>query len=779
MKKRVISLILIIAMALGMLSACGNDGEQVQTVDAPLVVGYTSFNEVFSPFYAKSAADKDVVSMTQVNLLTVDREGAVVYNAIDGETRSYNDNEYTYYGIADINVKAKKDGTVVYDITLRDDVKFSDGEVLNAEDLIFTMYVLCDPLYEGPYALGKAPIVGLEEYQSSMVSLFDALVMAGKNNTNYTLWDQTTQDAFWAELETAGTQFAQDIVDYLAESSGTTSVAEAAKLWGYSGLSEQSSTTDFFYRMCEKYAWDLKTLNKTECVGKSLFTLMENYDAYAHGVQLNLEVTKIEGIEMTGEYSVRITMDEQNAANIQYLDIPVVPMHYYGNPSLFQYESDVFGFVKGDLSLLDTDAQHTNKGAVPMGAGPYVFVPSETEEEESTKAYEFHANPNYYLGQAKTENIQFVEISSARKINGIVNAKIDLTDVSMTKKVAENIEEANLKVVENAVALAAEEGIELDVSTIADAVSYTAYDYAGYGYIGMNANLMNVKGDPDSNASKNLRKALATLFAVYRDEVITNYFSEHASVIDYPVSNVSWTAPEKGSKGYKSAFVKNVKGKSIYTEEMSQEERYEAAKEAALGYFKAAGYAVEGGIIKSAPEGAAMSYEVYVAGNGLGEHPSYMILLDTKAALAELGINLVIRDVKEEKQMWAALSEGTCAIWLAAWDAAADPDVYDMYHPDGAYAYMYGIDDDTLSGYLEEARKISKQSTREKLYKKSYDIVLDWAVEVPVYQKQDGIIYSDTRVKKETLTADMTAYYGWLDEIHNIEMFDLIIEEAE
>ena len=127
MKKRIISLILIVVMALGMLVACGQEEEQVETVAAPLVVGYTSFNEVFTPFFARSAADKDVVAMTQVNLLTLDREGAVVYDAIKGETRSYNGTEYTYKGIADIDVKSQNNGTVVYDITLRDDVKFSDG----------------------------------------------------------------------------------------------------------------------------------------------------------------------------------------------------------------------------------------------------------------------------------------------------------------------------------------------------------------------------------------------------------------------------------------------------------------------------------------------------------------------------------------------------------------------------------------------------------------------------------------------------------------------------
>ena len=59
MKKRVLSLILVAVMAISMLAACGNEEEQVESVAAPLVVGYTSFNEVFSPFFASSEADKE------------------------------------------------------------------------------------------------------------------------------------------------------------------------------------------------------------------------------------------------------------------------------------------------------------------------------------------------------------------------------------------------------------------------------------------------------------------------------------------------------------------------------------------------------------------------------------------------------------------------------------------------------------------------------------------------------------------------------------------------
>ena len=83
MKKRVFSLILILTMVVSMLAACNKTEEQVEVKEAPLVVGYTSFNGNFSPFYASSDADKDAVAMTQVSLITLDREGTVILHGTE------------------------------------------------------------------------------------------------------------------------------------------------------------------------------------------------------------------------------------------------------------------------------------------------------------------------------------------------------------------------------------------------------------------------------------------------------------------------------------------------------------------------------------------------------------------------------------------------------------------------------------------------------------------------------------------------------------------------
>ena len=110
--------------------------------DGTLVLAETGFEGKFSPFFASSASDQDVIDLTQLGLLGADRKGEMILNGIEGETRSYNGTDYTYYGPADIVVTKNEDGTVTYDVTMRDDIVFSvrdNGVGMSREDLESTL----------------------------------------------------------------------------------------------------------------------------------------------------------------------------------------------------------------------------------------------------------------------------------------------------------------------------------------------------------------------------------------------------------------------------------------------------------------------------------------------------------------------------------------------------------------------------------------------------------------------------------------------------------------
>ena len=141
--KQAIALATAAALSVSLLAGCGGAAsstasetsgststsatEASTTSDGTLVIADTGFESKFSPFFANSSADQHVNDLTQIALLGSDRKGEMVLKGIEGETREYNGTDYTYYGPADCTVTENADGTVTYDLTMRDDLVFSDG----------------------------------------------------------------------------------------------------------------------------------------------------------------------------------------------------------------------------------------------------------------------------------------------------------------------------------------------------------------------------------------------------------------------------------------------------------------------------------------------------------------------------------------------------------------------------------------------------------------------------------------------------------------------------
>jgi peptide/nickel transport system substrate-binding protein len=88
----------------------------------------------------------------------------------------------------------------------------------------------------------------------------------------------------------------------------------------------------------------------------------------------------------------------------------------------------------------------------------------------------------------------------------------------------------------------------------------------------------------------------------------------------------------------------------------------------------------------------------------------------------------------------------------------------------GGSNYMYDIADPELDQLILDARTSMDQSYRKTVYKSCLDIIVDWAVEIPVYQRQNAIIFSAERVNLDTVTPDITTFYPWLSEIEGIKM---------
>lgn len=619
--RKTAALFLVFSMIALLLTGCGQDKPDTQTpTNDTLVVGTTNFDGKFSPFFYTNVYENDILRLVHLYLLDTDREGIVVRKGIQGETRAYNGTDYTYKGIADCAVTENPDGTVFYDITLREGVKFSDGTTLDIDDVIFSLYVPLDPSYDGAMTLYSLPIEGLQEYREE-------------------------------------------------------------------------------------------------------------------------DARSVSGIQKTGDMSLRIVLTELSATAIYDLATAVVPLHYYGSEALYDYENQMFGFTKGDLSAVRAVT------TTPQGGGPYKFV------SYTGGTVTLEANEHYWKGQPNIRYIQFREGQESDKVTGMIAGTIDITDPAYSTETAKAIMNAN--------------GGELSGNVMKTVLTPNP----GYGYVGINAKNVCVGGDPGSEASKNLRKALATVIAVYRDVAVDSYYGAFANVIHYPISDTSWAAPRVTDEGYRTAFSTDVEGNPIFTETMTPEARYNAALQAAIGYFEAAGYRVEKGRLTAAPEGAAMGYEVLIGAGGTGDHPTFMALSLAAEALKTIGFTLTVTDLSNFSELTNAVNAGTAELFSMAWGATPDPDLYQVYHSQGgSNEKTYFIKDDTLDELILLARQSSDQTYRKTLYRECLDIIAHWAVEIPMYQRQNAVVFSPQRIDTSTLTPDMTTFWDWKNDIQNLKL---------
>ena len=684
-----------------------------------------------------------MVDLTQGLLLAADRGGAIVEHGIEGETRTYNGTDYTYYGMGDVEVVQNEDGTVDYNLTMRDDIVFSDGTPADIDDVIFGIYVLCDPTYDGSSTIYAMPIEGMEEYRSGMESLASLLISAGRDNEDFTYWDADTQAAFWADIDQAGAAFAQEIVDYCkgaGYNEAEDSVAACAANWGFE-LPEDATAADFFANMVEAYEGDLITLSDTETAGSSLFDLMENYAAYSVGVSTGSGAANIAGIQRTGDYTMTVHMTEFDATAIYNMAFTIAPLHYYGDESLYDYDNNSFGFPKGDLSIVK------DKTTVPVGCGAYVF------DSYDKGVVTLKANPYYFEGEPVTKVMLMQEGVDSDYVPGIITGTYDISTPTINSDTVAAIKDANS-----------------NDELVGDTLTTYLIDYRGYGYLGINADLVNIDGEPGSDASRALRKGFMTLFSVYRDTVINSYYGDRAAVIQYPISNTSWAAPKPADEGYRTAYSVDVDGNPIYTSAMSDEEKYAAAREAAIGYFKAAGFTWDEAAGKFTD--ATATYEVMIPGQGQQDHPAYGVAVAASEVLADLGITLQVNDVGTS--VWNNALEGnTAMMWAAAWQSTVDPDMTQVYHSSNAHgngtnSNHYSVDDAALDELIETGKKSADTEYRKSVYKEAMEIIMDWGCELPLYQRKNCYVASTIRVDNDTMPKDMTPYWVWYAEINTL-----------
>ena len=159
MKKRIISLVLCFVMLASMatlFSGCGS------TANDTFVIMSEELDGLFNPFYSTTGPDNTIVGMTQIGMLTSKYVNGNVEVAF-GDDQPTVSKDFAFEYNDDLD-------ETVYTFVLKKNIKFSDGEPLTMEDVLFNLYVYLDPVYTGSSTMYSTDIKGLNAYRTQTIS---------------------------------------------------------------------------------------------------------------------------------------------------------------------------------------------------------------------------------------------------------------------------------------------------------------------------------------------------------------------------------------------------------------------------------------------------------------------------------------------------------------------------------------------------------------------------------------------------------------------------------
>ncbi len=455
---------------------------------------------------------------------------------------------------------------------------------------------------------------------------------------------------------------------------------------------------------------------------------------------------------------LKVVINDVDPKAIWNFSITVAPMHYYSTTELAKaadadYQKYLDAYKKGKPYTLTkfgvkfADAnffgegglQAGDKNRLPLGAGVYK---ASTSKGGTGTAGEFHANKYVYyerntnfktmgskLNNAIIKFMRYSEIGDDKVITALINKEIDYGMPSGTVDNAARIAEANAY------------------------LGSAKYLSNGYGYVGINPKFV-----PDIEVRRAIMKAMNTA------STVRNYYSsEWASVIHRPMSANSWAYPT-GATAYESV---------AFTSQASE----------INDLIKDAGYKVNSsGIYEK--DGKALKLTFTIAGSST-EHPAYKMFTEAEKFL-EAYCHMDIT-VATDIQALKKLASGNLAVWAAAWSSAIDPDMYQVYHKDSKatsvknWNYTEILADttnkfaterniiDELSEVIDEARKTTNQNERKRFYKQALDLVMDLAVELPTYQRNDYEVYNKDIIDASSLSKNPSAFNPLFDRIWDVK----------
>lgn len=747
----------------------------------PLVISSSTLDGKFSPFFVTSAYDTTVEGYTQLGLIYLDKKGAPQAGV-----------EYPCLAYSYSQEVSDDQSTSTYTFILKNGITFSDGVAVTAKDVLFTIYTLCDPLYDGSSTFYSMDVQGLSEYRlqtsAEALSVADAIVAAGiytadDGSLAYPVADGATaeqQAAFWGYLDQAGEKFAQDIVTYVSnnylsddyvqayfaptltaadiKASDSLTVAYGMGMWGFGGYDAETgiftdalgntydlatttlTVADYWANILGSYGYDLSDAGINYEMAGDL--RIEDYvrDLYiANEGAVEGGVASISGITsgtMTCEDGVdreyiQVVINGIDPTAIFKMGVEVAPFHYYTDG--FTGELNEYGVSLNDPSFIEL---LKSKNDAPMGAGPYVFV-----EYKDNVVY-YTANDSYLMGSPKIENLRIQEIASGSELDSVLTDVVHFTDPSASTTIINDITSA-----------------QGDYAKLA----YTLVDNDGYGYIGINAQFF-----PEWQ----VRKAIASTFNT--ELCISDYYGELATVNYRTMTKIQWAYPENPENLFP----------------------YDETGETAKALFLDAGYIYDeaANIMYYPADNEKAGQQVTIKATlpmDAADHPAGSVLINAQKVLETIGVKL---DIEVDESLLNKLStayESGIEVWAAAWgNGGQDPDMFQVWYSDpdvnqstspaakGLYwLYENGSDDQVaalkqLNELIVAGRSTLDVEERKTIYAEALEISTSLATEIPTYQRKNMYVFNKDVINADSLFSgeDVTPFQSPITFIWNVEL---------
>ncbi len=200
--KKHLSVIALLLAAVLVLASCGSPGgssdasSDKASSEGMTVVKAADMSK--NPSVAANRKDTFVVGVADMTGVWSDQFGSNSYDWYVCETMFDDLIRATPDGQVEENAATYKisDDGLVYTFTIKDNVKYWDGNPAKASDVEWVMYVLADPNFEGPVDISTVGIKGLNDYKSGDATTIPGIKVVDDKTIEITL-DTPNAPGIW------------------------------------------------------------------------------------------------------------------------------------------------------------------------------------------------------------------------------------------------------------------------------------------------------------------------------------------------------------------------------------------------------------------------------------------------------------------------------------------------------------------------------------------------------------------------------------------------------